>query len=220
MAEEYAPPPPGVPVSAAESATGALGAETIAAFMHSFHRDGFAVLLGALPMDTMHELKQQLDHSCAVEIQRNGTKEGGFMQNGLPRAAPYITAKLVANPIVEQIVAAILGEGPFLSYCAGNTNTPQEGEDPGDQKFHMDGIWAWATHEAAAAAGQPWPLQSNSCVVNIMPQEDTASNATEIWPGFRARQIGGSGGSLETPGRLLSHLHIVHMEVLTPLGPF
>jgi hypothetical protein len=49
--------------------------------------------------------------------ERGGFGAGGHLQLGPPRRAPWVRPEFVANPIIEQVAAAILGPAPFLSWC-------------------------------------------------------------------------------------------------------
>jgi hypothetical protein len=60
---------------------------------------------------------------------------------------------VVANPIIEQCVSAILRGNARLGFFNGNCAMPGSGT----QKLHMDGGWTFPSPEAAADAGEPWP---------------------------------------------------------------
>ena len=65
--------------------------------------------------------------------QRGNTGAAGFMTSSLPRRAEWVTPSIVANPIIEQAVAACLGRGCFLNTFGTITNHP--GSDT--QDLHM-----------------------------------------------------------------------------------
>jgi hypothetical protein len=99
---------------------------------------------------------------------------------GLPRTGDFITSDIVANPLLEQLVVALLGGSggtggsdgggasaqvggghddgrPFMSFCMANTNATvdssgarREGSDT--QALHADGPWAFPDADSAAAA--------------------------------------------------------------------
>ena len=56
--------------------------------------------------------------------QRGNTGAAGFMTSSLPRRAEWVTPSIVANPIIEQAVAACLGRGCFLNTFGTITNHP------------------------------------------------------------------------------------------------
>lgn len=99
---------------------------------------------------------------------------------GLPRTGDFITSDIVANPLLEQLVVALLGGSggtggsdgggasaqvggghddgrPFMSFCMANTNATvdssgarREGSDT--QALHADGPWAFPDADSAATA--------------------------------------------------------------------
>ena len=105
--------------------------------------------------------------------QERGEFGHGHLQLGPPRVRPFVSAQLVANPLVEQVVAAILGRGAFLSFYNGNCNSPHSGR----QKLHRD-ISPWGR------AGSSEPLQATVINVNFSTRDICCDNgATEVWPG-------------------------------------
>ena len=92
---------------------------------------------------------------------------------GLPRTAPFTSTAVVANSLVEHAVASILGEGAFMSFCMGNTNSCIEASGaraPGSdvQGLHSDGPWLYPTRAEAEAAGHAdWPHAPTAVVVNF-----------------------------------------------------
>ena len=73
-------------------------------------------------------------HIISVGGQQRGAFGNGHLQLGPPRTAPWVSSAFIANPLIEQAVAAILGEGAFLSFYNGNCNSP----DSGVQVLHRD----------------------------------------------------------------------------------
>ena len=120
-----------------------------------------AVLDGLIPLDSLALLAPRMDSDAAAiastrefswQFGERGGFGGGHLQLGPPRCAPWVREEHVANPIIEQIAAAILGPAPFLSWFSGNCNSP--GSAP--QVTHPDHSWAFQTAEAAAGEGHPW----------------------------------------------------------------
>jgi hypothetical protein len=138
--------------------------------------------------ELLDELRDQMDRSAAQLVLDDPTlhlvERDGFLSNGLPRSAPWVKDELMANSIVEQLAVAILGEAPFLSYCAGSTNAPGCGLRSRDAaRLHMDGVWAWRTQQEATDEKEHF-TRPTSIVVNFGVQADTEENgATEIWAG-------------------------------------
>lgn len=86
----------------------------------------------------------------------------------------------MANTIVEQVAASVLGEGAYLSFCDGNTALPGSLF----QALHIDSAAPWPTAEKAAAAGEHFPGRTTHLIVNFSPLDVDESNAAmEIWPG-------------------------------------
>lgn len=118
---------------------------------------------------------------------RHGTRGPGIhggqhkhLQQSPPRHAPWVTAGWVANPIIEQIATAVLGEGCYVSYCDGNTALPGSGY----QSLHIDSPSPWPTASAAAAAGEAFPARTTHLIVNFAPiAVDERRGAIEVWPG-------------------------------------
>jgi hypothetical protein len=129
-------------------------------------------------------------------LDREPSERGWHIGVGIPRSAPFMHASLVANPIIEQAAAAILGPEPFLSFCNANTNATcsgsgERGEGSDTQALHGDGPWAFASAAEAAEAGYSWPHTATSIVVNFGTESITAGGgATEIWPGSHLVQEG------------------------------
>jgi hypothetical protein len=109
-----------------------------------------------------------------------GSKIPGHGSARLPRAAPWVFPEIVANPLIEQVVAATLGPRPYLNVYGGNLNFPGSGT----QELHMDGVWHYSSQEAASAAGVGWPPPPHQVIAQICPTGSTIlSGATEVWPG-------------------------------------
>lgn len=143
-------PQPGVavPVSPAERAAGALTAATLDSVLTLFHRDGFCVLgRGVFPHAALDALVERSDYQAA---QFAVAGKGPHIDNGLPRMAPWVSAEVLVNPVVEQLASSILGRGAFQRYWGGNCSLPitaaeleqdtidECGEVAGLKRLHMD----------------------------------------------------------------------------------
>lgn len=169
-----------------EREAGGLTAEKLREIKHSFETIGFAVVGGLISAETCELLAQTIVEDVAAirtrdERTQHEQRTGhGHLQLGLRRYAPFVRSELVANPLIESIIATLLGEGAWLGFYNGNVNTPGSGFQP----LHLDRPFSWKSEEAAAAAGQPWPPPTTtiSCSVGLI--EITEENgATEIYPG-------------------------------------
>ena len=93
---------------------------------------GYAVVHGVFEPAVLRPLAQRLNHDLRqMRSERRSypaqqpygldQHEDGHLSLGLPRHAPWVSAAFVANPAIELLVSAILGDC-VLSYCHGNTN--------------------------------------------------------------------------------------------------
>ncbi|MBV7335051.1 phytanoyl-CoA dioxygenase family protein [Chloroflexi bacterium TSY] len=126
--------------------------------MHdSFETNGYAVVSGLISPETCELLLQSVLEDVALirsrpdptlHEQRTGI---GHLQLGLRRYAPFVKSELVANPLIESVVAELLGAGAWLGFYSGNVNCPGSGSQP----LHYDRPYAWKSEAEATAAGQP-----------------------------------------------------------------
>ena len=173
-------------ITQAERDAGSLSAEKLAQIKHSFETVGYAVVSRfvseedcKLLLDAVYEDVARIrerDELTGHE-QRTGV---GHLQLGLRRYAPYVKSELVANPLIESIIATLLGKGAWLGFYSGNVNTPGSGYQP----LHYDRPYAWKSEAEAAAAGQPWPPPTITVSCSVALFDITIENgATEIYPG-------------------------------------
>ncbi|MEM8767745.1 MAG: phytanoyl-CoA dioxygenase family protein [Pseudomonadota bacterium] len=170
----------------AERASEALTPDTLSAIAEDVAHKGYAVVGGLIPPDVCESLLAAvLEDAELVRTRGRPTPHEiatgeGHLQLGLRRAAPYVEADLVANPLIEHVVAAVLGEKAWLGFYSGNVNLPGSVHQP----VHYDRPFSWRTREKAAADGQPWPPPTTTLSCSIALTEITADNgATEIYPG-------------------------------------
>lgn len=104
----------------------------------------------------------------------------GHLQLGLRRYAPFVRADMVANPLIECVVAKVIGSGAWLGFYNGNVNCPGSTFQP----LHFDRPYSWRTPEAAEAAGQTWPPPTTTLSCSLALADITQANGpTEIYPG-------------------------------------
>jgi hypothetical protein len=173
-------------VTEEERANGTLDADKLADITQAFHETGFATVCGLVPQSVCQELHASMleDVVQVRSVDKLTAHEKltgpGHLQLGPRRYAPYVYPELLANPLIENVVSAILGEGAWLGFYNGNVNCPQSGEQP----LHFDRPFAWATEEEAKSAGQSWPPPSTTVSCSVALEDITiASGATEIYPG-------------------------------------
>ena len=169
-----------------ERNAGSLTPEKLNQIRSSFATSGYAVVSRFISPATCDLLLQAVLEDVALvraqpaptlHEQRTGV---GHLQLGLRRYAPFVKAEIVANPLIESIVAALLGAGAWLGFYNGNVNTPGSGSQP----LHYDRPYAWKSAAEAAAAGQPWPPPTITVSCSLALFDITEeSGATEIYPG-------------------------------------
>jgi hypothetical protein len=185
-----------IEIAPAERSARVLEPATLDRITSAVHRDGFAVLgEGVLPHEALDALVERSDYQAA---QFAAAGVGPHLDNGLPRMAPWVSAEILVNPIIEQVAAELLGPGAFMRYWGGNCSLPltqaelhqdeagEAGELQGLQRLHMDSNYPWSftSHEEAVAAGQEWPHPPQRLFFNFGLFEMNPDNgSTELWPG-------------------------------------
>ena len=169
-----------------ERARGSLTATKLAEVLAAIEERGFAVLAGVISADTCERLAEAiLEDTARVRAagQRTQHEERtgvGHLQLGLRRYAPWVSADLVANPLIECVVAGVLGEGAWLGFYNGNVNCPGSTHQP----VHFDRPFSWTSAEAAARDGERWPPPPTTLSCSVALQAITRENGpTDIWPG-------------------------------------
>jgi hypothetical protein len=177
----------------AEVAAGRLSDDKVGRLAAHIREHGFAVLTGpVIPTAVLDQLGPRFEFDAAWRYLDaleagggssvplfSGSIIPGHGSARLPRSAPWVHAEIVANPLVEQVVAAALGPQPYLNVYGGNLSFPGSGT----QELHMDGVWQYPSKEAAAAAGVEWPPPPHQLIAQICPTGSTSEDATEVWPG-------------------------------------
>jgi hypothetical protein len=165
-------------VSAAEVAAGLLQPEKLARVVSAYEADGLCVLCNVIPPTVLDELCHRYDFDAAHRYVSGDPFKGGqkgpalnpdyngnlHLQLNLPRCHPYVRPEIVANPIIEQVAAAVLHGPVFIRYINGNTACPGATY----QGLHVD---------TQGDAGMK--LAVNFGVEDITPH----NGATEVWPG-------------------------------------
>jgi hypothetical protein len=191
-------------VTSAEWVAGRLTPDKLELIATRFEQDGLLVLNDAVPAETMALLKpRMLSDAAALQLKRaqhTGSRSDsgrkGHIWLGPPRGGVWARPELIANPIIEQVAARLLGPpdggapraaGVVLAGYAGQCALP--GSAP--IRVHMDGVWEHATVEEARKAGGAWPSRCTNLQVNLNVLDvDGDNGATEVWPGS-SREVGG-----------------------------
>lgn len=173
-------------LAAEEILTKTLSRKTLAAIETRLHTEGFAVVADVISPETCELLATSvLEDTAVVRAQGGRTAHEkrtgyGHLQLGLRRYAPYVRADLIANPIIECVVAQILGEGAWLGFYNGNINCPGSGYQP----VHFDRPFSWRTPDAASEDGLAWPPPTTTLSCSVALTDITLDNGpTEIYPG-------------------------------------
>ena len=173
-------------LSQAEKESGTIADDTLSSIVHQIETIGFAVIEDLVSRETCDLLSTSvLEDVDKVKATGKPTAHErhtgrGHLQLGLRRHAPYVTADLVANPLIECVVAAVLGRGAWLGFYNGNVNCP----DSTHQPLHFDRPFSWTSPEAAAQDGQRWPPPTTTLSCSVALKEISEANgATEIYPG-------------------------------------
>ena len=173
-------------VTSDEHTAGAFSAEKLASIVRDIQVNGYAVVAGLVSQETcgllgdsiLHDAQQvrALNPSTPHEIATGK----GHLQLGLRRYAPYVKRDLLANPLIENVVAAALGAKAWLGFYNGNVNLPGSTYQP----LHFDRPFSWRTQAAAEQDGQSWPPPTTTLSCSVALTEITEANgATEIYPG-------------------------------------
>ncbi len=165
---------------------GTLPVEILEAVNDAISMQGFAVIGGLVSAQTRERLYdsvledvEQIREPGKLTPHEERTAEG-HLQLGLRRYAPFVCEDLVANPLIESVVAAVLGSGAWLGFYNGNVNCPGSG----DQPLHFDRPYSWRTEEEAAAHNQPWPPPTTTLSCSVALNDISAeTGATEIYIG-------------------------------------
>ena len=148
-------------ITADEVAALQIHPSTLAAIAEAFAQDGFAIVTGLFDHALLDRMSDKLDNDAGhqllkrvLEDRQAGTHSAAGVRhiaNGLPRHAPWVFPEVVASPLVEQLVSAMLGGSAFIRYYNGNTSLPDDPSDPkGVQGAHMDG-GGWSVSSQAEA---------------------------------------------------------------------
>ena len=197
-----------------ERSAGTISANKLDAISADISAKGYAVVSGLIP-STVCEMLMASILEDAERVRAVGKRTPheertgkGHLQLGLRRYAPYVRPELVANPLIESIVAGTLGPGAWLGFYSGNVNLPGSTYQP----LHADRPFSWKTEAEARADGQSWPPPGTTLSCSLALTEITEENgATEIYPGSHRETAVTQFQPGERPGD--------HPELLERWGP-
>ncbi len=173
-------------VTPQEHQAGAIETGKLGNIAQAIDAQGFAVVEGLISTESQKLLMDSvLEDAASVRADGELTPHEqitgkGHLQLGLRRFAPYVCRDLLANPLIEHIVSAVLGEGAWLGFYNGNVNVPGSVSQP----LHFDRPYSWKTPEEAEENGQRWPPATTTLSCSIALSDIVEANgATEIYPG-------------------------------------
>ena len=165
--------------SAAERASGAWSATNRDRALDALRTDGVVVLGDVIDRAPLDALKTRMDRD-SVELLAfcksvgGNPRDRGHLQQGPPPMAPWVSRQWTANPLIAELLTAMLGRDAYCEFYNGNTNCPGSEH----QQLHLDAAHPQASIDTGCA--QP----TAAIVVNFVPQDvDTHNGAIELWPG-------------------------------------
>ena len=188
-------------ISAEELAAQSVAPSKLKTMTQDFARDGYCIVTGLFEPAFLDTIEQKLDNDAAHQLLKHVLldRQSGeatqhaqtrHLANGLPRTAPWVYPEIVASPVVEQLVAALLGGAAFIRYYNGNTSLPDDPAEPtGEQGLHMDGGgWSVNNAEEAAEHNLPFPPPPLKLFLNFgtdtMSPENGSTEVRELTAGF------------------------------------
>ena len=173
-------------ISEQERQSGRISPDTLASIIRDIQREGYAVVKNVVPRETCSFLNESILEDVArvrasgCVTQHEVNTAHGHLQLGIRRYAPYVKQELVANAVVECVVAGVLGRDAWLGFYSGNINCPGSASQP----LHFDRPFSWKTPDDASRDGESWPPPTTTLSCSVALQDITAANgATEIYPG-------------------------------------
>lgn len=201
-------------ISDEERAAGRLDADKLASIVNDISAQGYAVVADLVSEETRRLLMTSvLEDAQAIQAKAELTAHEkhtgiGHLQLGLRRRSPYVCADLLANPLIEHTVSAVLGKNAWLGFYNGNVNVPGSTSQP----IHFDRPFTWKSKGEAEAAGQSWPPPTTTLSCSVALEDITSRNAaTEIYPGSHQEIAVTRWQSGERPDK--------HPELLKKWGP-
>lgn len=158
-----------------------LAPEQFAAAVRTFRDAGLVTFEDALELDFLRDVRAACDTELAAFLEAQGGLKGmegrtfGHNHVGFfpAWAGPLADARLLAHPIVVQMLTALLGENFTCSFYNTNTAFP----DSGIQPVHRDSGPLFGTEFSA-------PTPPTHIVLNVPLCPFTLENgSTELWPG-------------------------------------
>ena len=173
-------------ISEQERQSGRISPDTLESIVRDVQRRGYAVVKNVVSLETCAFLNESiLEDVARIRVPGRVTQHEintgrGHLQLGIRRNAPYVKQELLANPLVECVVAGVLGDGAWLGFYSGNINCPGSTCQP----LHFDRPFSWKSPVDASRDGESWPPPTTTLSCSVALQDITEANgATEIYPG-------------------------------------
>jgi ectoine hydroxylase-related dioxygenase (phytanoyl-CoA dioxygenase family) len=164
-----------------ELQSGALEGAKLAAAVRTLRDSGMVVLEDLLDQELVAELRaayeDQLERHIAAKGGMDGMNQRAFGSNHigmfLPMVPPFSDVRVIANPIMVQVLEQVIGADFRCSFYHSNTSYPGSGHQP----VHRDNQPLFGVE-----LGVPHPPVA--IVVNVPLCDFTEENgSTEVWPG-------------------------------------
>jgi ectoine hydroxylase-related dioxygenase (phytanoyl-CoA dioxygenase family) len=153
-------------VSEGERAAGALTATSLSSVLRGLNDRGFAILENAVPLEAIEPVHGAYMDSCAL---------GKPLKNP-PLSMPFVDHRLIANPLVVQIMRAAMGDKIAWGLYYIHAVPPRSGHEAPP---HRDGNPLFPE--------LPFALPISGLSVDIPLDDFTEDNgATRLWPGTHA----------------------------------
>lgn len=190
-----------------ELASSRLASDTLHAAIQQFRNNGYVLLESALPQSFVAELRSAFAPLFEAHVAQTGPSYRAGLNSVnhynmyLPFAAPFNDERVVANPVTQPIIDALLGENCVCHYFASNVAMPGSSY----QDVHADII---PLFPETTAVLPPYSLVLNIPLVDF--RED--NGPLEIWPGGSHHYVAATS---EIPA-LAATMH--SQRVLMPAG--
>ena len=161
-----------LPIGRDERLAGRLSPQRLALALNALREDGYVALLDAVDVADIDALRATVEGCFGAAQAAAVPRSRRRFQLPAPAGRCAEFERLVAHPLVTQIVLALLGHGAFVGSCGFDVNCPGSAAQP----VHLDAAQLWP------GLGEAHPAAS--LVGNIPLVETTDANgSTELWPG-------------------------------------
>lgn len=166
-------------ITSQELQNGALEQDSLATAVRTLKDSGMLILDGLYDPLWVDDLREAFESRLERERAREGsprvqaTSGTGHVQMQVPLVEPFSDPAIVANPIVLQVLSAVLGNDPHCCYYNSNAASPGSTH----QTVHRD-------TRPLFGSEVDYPTPITSLVMNLPLCDFTEENgSTQVWPG-------------------------------------